>query len=60
MGSIDVLRIFDNNNLRSYYNFLVKYETDYKIRVSVKAEKFIEFVSRKFASWEKGFMIWFY
>jgi len=49
-GELDVLRIFDNNDLKSYYNFLVKYETDYKIRVSAKAEKFIEFVSRKFAS----------
>ena len=32
-GEMDVLRIFDNNSLGSYYKFLVKYEKDYKVRL---------------------------
>lgn len=28
-GEMDVIRIFDNNSLGSYYKFLVKYEKDY-------------------------------
>lgn len=49
-GEMDVLRIFDNNSLGSYYKFLVKYEKDYKIRLSKEEEKVIEFVSKKLAS----------
>ena len=49
-GEIDVLRIFDNNSLGSYYKFLVKYEKEYKIRLSEDEEKVIEFVSKKLAS----------
>ncbi len=49
-GEMDVLRIFDNNSLGSYYKFLVKYEKEYKIRLSSDEEKFIEFVSKKLAS----------
>ena len=49
-GEMDVLRIFDNNSLGSYYKFLVKYEKEYKIRLSVEEEKVIEFVSKKLAS----------
>lgn len=49
-GEMDVCRIFDNNNLGSYYKFLVKYEKDYKIRLSEKEEKVIEFISKKLAS----------
>ena len=49
-GEMDVLRIFDNNSLGSYYKFLVKYEKDYKIRLSKDEEKVIEFVSKKLAS----------
>lgn len=33
-GEMDVLRIFDNNSLGSYYKFLVKYEKEYTIRLS--------------------------
>lgn len=47
---MDVLRIFDNNSLGSYYKFLVKYEKEYKIRLSADEEKVIEFVSKKLAS----------
>ena len=49
-GEMDVVRIFDNNSLGSYYKFLVKYEKEYKIRLSEDEEKIIEFVSRKLAS----------
>ena len=33
-GEMDVIRIFDNNSLGSYYKFLVKYEKEYKVRLS--------------------------
>lgn len=49
-GEMDVLRIFDNASLGSYYKFLVKYEKDYSIRLSKEEEKVIEFVSKKLAS----------
>ncbi|MST75666.1 DEAD/DEAH box helicase [Roseburia sp. MUC/MUC-530-WT-4D] len=49
-GEMDVLRIFDNNSLGSYYKFLVKYEKEYKVRLSEDEEKVIEFVSKKLAS----------
>ncbi len=49
-GEMDVCRIFDNSSLGSYYKFLVKYEKDYKIRLSKDEEKMIEFISKKFAS----------
>ena len=49
-GEMDVIRIFDNNSLGSYYKFLVKYEKRYKIRLSEDEEKVIEFVSKKLAS----------
>ncbi len=48
-GEMDVLRIFDNNSLGSYYKFLVKYEKEYDIRLSPEEEKVIEFVSKKLA-----------
>lgn len=49
-GEMDVLRIFDNQNLGSYYKFFVKYEKEYKIRLTKDQEKMVEFISRKFAS----------
>lgn len=49
-GEMDVLRIFDNKSLGSYYKFLVKYEKDYSVRLSEAEEKVIEFVSKKLAS----------
>ncbi len=49
-GEMDVLRIFDNNSLGSYYKFLVKYEKEYTVRLSESEEKVIEFVSKKLAS----------
>ena len=49
-GEMDVIRIFDNNSLGSYYKFLVKYEKEYKVRLSPKEEKMVEYISKKFAS----------
>ena len=49
-GEMDVLRIFDNNSLGSYYKFLVKYEKEYTVRLSSAEEKVVEFISRKLAS----------
>ena len=49
-GEMDVLRIFDNSNLGSYYKFLVKYEKEYKIRLSKEEETIVEFISKKLAS----------
>ena len=49
-GEMDVLRIFDNSSLGSYYKFLVKYEPDYKVRLTPEKEEVVEFVSRKIAS----------
>ena len=49
-GEMDVLRIFDNNSLGSYYKFLVKYEKEYTIRLSKEEENVVEFVSKKMAS----------
>lgn len=49
-GEMDVIRIFDNNSLGSYYKFLVKYEKEYKIRLSENEEKVIEFVLKKLAN----------
>lgn len=49
-GEMDVLRIFDNSSLGSYYRFLVKYEPEYKVRLKKDQEKVIEFISKKLAS----------
>ncbi|MCR5272012.1 MAG: DEAD/DEAH box helicase [Lachnospiraceae bacterium] len=49
-GEMDVIRIFDNGSLGSYYKFLVKYEKDYKVRLSADREKVVEFISKKLAS----------
>ena len=49
-GEMDVIRIFDNKSLGSYYKFLVKYEKEYKVRLSEDEEKAIEFISKKLAN----------
>lgn len=49
-GELDVLRIFDNSSLGSYYKFLVKYEKEYRVRLSSKQEKIVEFISKKIAN----------
>lgn len=48
--SIDPLRIFDNKSLGSYYKFLKKYESEYKIQLNDTEELFVEFISKKLAS----------
>lgn len=45
-GEMDVLRIFENNSLGSYYKFLVKYEKEYTVRLSEEEEKIIEFICK--------------
>lgn len=49
-GEMDVMRIFDNSSLGSYYKFLVKYEKEYKVRFDKDEEMIIEFISKKLAS----------
>ncbi len=49
-GEMDVLRIFDNASLGSYYKFLVKYEKDYTVRLSDDEAMIIEFISKKLAN----------
>ena len=49
-GEIDAIRIFENKSLGTYYKFLTKYEKDYTIRISKQAEKYLEYISKKFAS----------
>ena len=49
-GEMDVLRIFDNNSLGSYYKFLVKYEKEYTVRLSKDEEVIVEFLSKKIAA----------
>ncbi len=49
-GEMDVMRIFDNNSLGSYYKFLVKYEKEYTNRFDKNEEMVIEFISKKLAS----------
>ncbi len=49
-GEMDVLRIFDNKQFKSYYNFLKKNEKEFTIRLTKEQEKVLEFVSQKLAS----------
>ncbi len=49
-GEMDVLRIFDSPSLGSYYMFLKKHEKAYTVRLSAMEEKYVEFISKKFAS----------
>ncbi len=49
-GEMDVMRIFDNPSLGSYYKFLVKYEKEYTIRLSDDEANVIEFISKKLAN----------
>ena len=50
-GEMDVLRIFDNASLGSYYKFLRKYEKElYKVKLSDEEEIIVEFISKKLAA----------
>lgn len=46
-GNIDVMRIVEHVELRSYYNFLVKVDEEFTIRISNEAENMLSFVERK-------------
>ena len=48
-GEMDATLFFSNDSIKSYYKFLVKYEKDYKVRLSDSEEKFVEFLSQKIA-----------
>lgn len=50
-GEIDVMHIFENASLGSYHKFLKKVEKDeYKVDFSTIEEKYLEYVSTKFAN----------
>lgn len=49
-NAIDPLRFFENKNLKSYYGFLNKYESEYTIELNSIEKLFIEFISKKLAS----------
>ncbi|SHL58202.1 DEAD/DEAH box helicase [Fibrobacter sp. UWH4] len=50
-GEIDAMRIFENASLGSYHKFLKKVEKDeYKVDFSTIEEKYLEYVSMKFAN----------
>lgn len=46
-GAIDVTKIFEKCG--SYYAFLAKYESEYKVRLSVEEESILEYISKKIA-----------
>lgn len=48
-GYMDVLRLFENKSLQTYYRFLVKYEKEYTIRINTIQENYLKFVSTKLA-----------
>ncbi len=47
--SMDMARIITNNSIGSYYMFLVKYETEFEIRLNDIQKEMIEFISKKIA-----------
>lgn len=49
-NAIDVQRIFQNNRLGSYHEFLKKYDKDYKIKLNSLEEKYLRFISMKLSS----------
>ncbi len=50
-GSIDVIKIF--NKCGSYYNFLVKYDNEYDIRLTSAEENIIEYMSKKLVQYKR-------
>ena len=49
-GDLDLQRVFDNKNLKSYHNFLMKYEKEYNIELTTLESLYIEFISVKLAN----------
>lgn len=48
-GSIDVTKIFDNNNYGSYHMFLKKCEEEYKVDLEEAEETIIKHISKKYS-----------
>lgn len=48
--SIDALRILENKHIDSYHHFLKKYEPEYKIKFTPLQEKYLSYISKKFAN----------
>lgn len=51
---MDACCIQRNWNLRSYHNFLCRYEKDYRIRLNSLECRFIEFISQKLAEGKRS------
>ena len=49
-GSIDIQKIFQNKDLRSYHEFLKKYDDDYIVQFTKLEEKYLKFISNKLSS----------
>lgn len=49
-NAIDVQRIFQNNSLGSYHEFLKKYDKEYNIKFNSLEEKYLQFISVKLSS----------
>jgi len=49
-GQMDVQCMFSNKSLGSYYTFLKKYESEYKIKLTDLEEDFVKFISQRFAN----------
>lgn len=49
-NAIDVQRIFQNNSLGSYHEFLKKYDKEYSIKFNTLEEKYLQFISVKLSS----------
>lgn len=52
-GSLDVVRIFENRNYKSYYKFLAKKDKSFTVKLEPKQELFLDLVSQKFAIGKK-------
>ena len=49
-GSIDIQKIFQNKDLRSYHEFLKKYDDDYTVQFTELEEQYLKFISNKLSS----------
>lgn len=49
-NAIDVQRIFQNNSLGSYHEFLKKHDKEYNIKFNSLEEKYLQFISVKLSS----------
>lgn len=56
---LDILRIIENPNFNSYYEFLCLKDKEYKIRISKQAEIMLGYISKKFLSGKRIYEILF-